>query len=97
MHFAGDAIPVSAAAREQSMSGVFCNGEVFSTACVGGFFIVFLTSLYTSGFRGRWPAKTTTGSLETLENPPTGKLLREKNLKLATQGGQPRATDLGDV
>ena len=46
---------------------------------------MFLTNLYTSGFRSRWPAKTTTGSRETLENPPTGKLLREKNLKLATR------------
>ena len=45
---------------------------------------MFLTNLYTSGFRNRWPAKTTTGSRETLENPPTGKLLGEKNLKLAT-------------
>ena len=64
--------------------------------------IIFLIKLYTSGFRGRRPAKTTTGSRETLENPPTGKLLREKNLKLATRGDSwgtaggtaARATDL---
>ena len=59
---------------------------------------MFLTNLCTSGFRGRWPAKTTTGSRETLENPPTGKLLKEKNLKLARSGGHlggqlTRATD----
>ena len=57
------------------MSEVFCNGEIFSTACVRASFIAFPHS----GFRGRWPAKTTTGSLETLENPSTGKLLGERN------------------
>ena len=53
-------------------------------------FILFLTSLYTSGFRGRWPAKTTTGSLETLENPPTGKLLKEKKTLSSPRRGESR-------
>ena len=92
MHFAGDAIPVSTAAREQSMSGVFCNGVVFSTASVGGSFIAFLTKTYASGFRGRWPAKNNHRLDRTPREPSDWQAVEGKKPEGGTTGGTTELT-----